>query len=56
MLHAAQSEDLVGQLLNLGPSALDYDDFQTVMGIEMNVRRGKDFSVIVVLSLDQLLR
>ena len=54
MLHPAQAEEVVGELLDFLPSAFYDDHFQAVSMVEMDVGHGQHFSMVMMLGSDQV--
>jgi hypothetical protein len=52
---AAQAEDAVGEVLEGAAPAFHDHDFQTIVMIQMDVRRGKDAAACMVLRCDEFL-
>ena len=46
MLHPLGTDQLIRQAFNLGGGAADYDNFQTMVGVEVNMQRRDDGIVV----------
>src|SRR5579863_3160729 len=55
MLYTAQTQNSIRQASNVGTAPAHNDDLETIMVIEVDVRRRENFIFRVVLGFDQLL-